>query len=199
LGLLWLIAGCGEEPLAWYTTCGDPACGGYRGPTEGLAVCADEAEGAVCAEAGAECDLQTDCNTRLVCAVEDPKLGEGGCPISRKRHKRDVHYLDAAEVEAVRRDVAAMPLATWRYLDAPPASRPRLGFLIDDRPELPAVALDGEHVDLYGLASMAIAAVQAQERELAALRARTSALEAELKALRDAQPMSSTGTSGFQR
>jgi hypothetical protein len=184
LSLVWMIAGCGTEPLVWYSTCGDPACGGYAGPTDGLPVCEDEAERATCADEGADCDLQTDCNTRLVCAAEDPKSGDVGCPISRKRHKRDIHYLDAAEVEAVRRDVAAMPLATWRYLDAPTASRPRLGFLIDDRPELPAVALDGEHVDLYGLASMAIAAVQAQERELAALRARTVALEAELAALK---------------
>jgi hypothetical protein len=181
--LLPLLLACATAEPAWYSTCGDPACEGYAGPQEGLEPCADQVEGAACAERGAECDLEDVCNTRLVCATEDPKDTEYGCPISRRRHKHDIRYLGPAEVEALRRATIDLPLTTWRYNGSDPAARPRLGFLIDDRPEIPAVAADGEHVDVYGLASMAIATVQAQQSEIAALRREQASLEARLAAL----------------
>jgi hypothetical protein len=187
-----LTLACGEgadsdappaEPV-WFSTCGDPACGGYNGPTDGIPACSEEVEGVACATAGATCDLGDDCNTRLVCATEDPKGDSGGaCPVSRAKYKHDIHYLTADEVDAVRRATLDLPLATWRYNGADPASRARLGFILDDRPTLPAAALDGEHVDVYGLASMAVATVQAQAREIEALRATQASLEARLAAL----------------
>lgn len=188
--LLWALGCPGETeaPLTWFTTCGDPACGGHVDPPAGVPACAGEEVGATCADEGATCDLGDDCNARLICATEDPKSGPGGCPISLRRYKRDVHYLDAAATDALRQQVRDMPLATWRYLDAPAGSPERLGFLIDDRPGSPAVAPTGERVDVYGLASMAVAALQAQERDLEALRARDAALEARLAALEAACP-----------
>ena len=44
----------------------------------------------------------------------------------------------------------------------------------------PAVSPDGTTVDLYGYASMAVAAIQAQEREIAALKGEVAALRHEL-------------------
>ncbi|MCB9682080.1 MAG: tail fiber domain-containing protein [Alphaproteobacteria bacterium] len=180
-----VLAGCADgtgptTTLAWYSTCGDPVCNTYSGPFDGVPVCASESEGASCDVAGATCDLENDCNQQLVCAGEDPKDQTGGCPISLRRYKRDVHYLTPDELGRVGQATRSLRLATWRYLwdagDAPP----RLGFVIDDDPTSPAVAADGQHVDVYGLASMAVAAVQAQQAELDALRARTVELEARL-------------------
>lgn len=179
--LFIFLASCGAEPadeLRWYTTCGDPACAGYAGPTDGLPQCTEEVEGEPCSDAAARCDPEDACNTRLICATEDPKQGEGGCPISRRAYKHDVRYLDPAAVERVRKDALDLPLATWRYNGAPASDPPRLGFVIEDRPASPAVSPDGAHVDVYALAAMAIATAQAQEREIAALRARIDALEA---------------------
>jgi hypothetical protein len=199
LPIMLVVAACGAELVEvdpdptsdpiWYATCGDPACGGYAGPVDGVPACADEVEGAACAAPGAACDLQDDCNTQLVCASEDPKGESGGaCPVSRAKAKVDVHYLSSTELAAVRDATLGIPLATWRYVGADPASRARLGFILDDRPSLPAAALDGEHVDVYGLAAMAVATVQTQAAEFSALRAQQAALEARLAALEGRSP-----------
>jgi hypothetical protein len=189
-----LLGGCDTEPavddpvttdLLWFTTCGDPVCSGNAGPLQGVDVCSDEVIGDVCSQDGATCDLGDECNAVMVCAEDDPKEQVGGCPISRKRHKKDIHYLSDADREQLLTHASELRLATWRYRTAEDESRPRLGFIIDDHPESPGVAQDGEHVDVYGLASLALGAVQAQQQqiatqqhELAELRARLSALEA---------------------
>jgi hypothetical protein len=177
----------GGPPLFWYSTCGDPACSGYRGPTEGVAVCTTEAEGAPCAEAGAQCDMQTDCNTFYVCAAEDPKDQEGGCPRSAARFKHQIHRLDAAGRAQAAAAALAVPLSTWRYTDQDPASPAHLGFIIEDIAPAgdhhPAVRPGGERVDLYGYTSLTLAAVQEQQAQLEALRAHNAALEARLDAL----------------
>lgn len=155
--------GDGDAGLAWYATCGDPACGGYRGPTAGLAVCTDQAEGAACSEDGAACDLEDDCNTQMLCTATDPKASEYGCPQSRAAVKTDIAYLGPAERAQARAALLQTRLATWRYRWEPPTHKPHLGFLIDDQPASPAVAADGAHVDLYGYTSLAVAALQAQD------------------------------------
>lgn len=171
--------------LAWYTSCGDPVCNSYSGPFDGVPLCTEEAAGAACAEEGASCDPVNDCNALLVCATEDPKEQEGGCPISLAKYKKDIHYLEPAEREALREAVASVRLATWRYRDAAEAENPRLGFIIDDQPNgSPAVRPDGGTVDLYGYTSMAIAALQVQQEQITALQAQVVALQAELAQLR---------------
>ena len=168
---------------AWYSTCGDPVCSGYAGPFDGLAVCSAEVEGAACPTEGAECDLETECNTRLRCATEDPKSDPYGCPQSLARTKRDIQYLSPRDRAAARSALLATRLATWRYHWDADDRRPRLGFLIDDQPHSPAVQADGAHVDLYGYTSLTVAAVQAQEEELRAVRAELAQTRAELAAL----------------
>lgn len=178
VGALLACTGDDPEDPFWYSTCGDPVCETYRGPFDGVPACQAEAEGEAC-ESGAldaQCDLENACNQFLICATEDPKDTEFGCPISKRAAKRDIVYVDANEREQLRQQALATKLATWRYRHEGADGRPHLGFIIEDQPGSPAVRADGERVDLYGYASLALAAVQAQEAELAALRAEVAAL-----------------------
>jgi len=179
------------EDLRWYSTCGDPACSGYGGPFDGVALCDDidggaPAEGDACDEAGASCDPVDYCNALMTCAAEDPKDQTGGCPVSKAEHKRDIDYLSPEELAAVQSELMAMKLATWSYTDESPDAT-RLGFIIDDQTVggsgSPAVRPDGERVDLYGYTSMTVAALQSQAAQLEAQAAQVAALEARLKAL----------------
>ena len=52
------------------------------------------------------------------------------------------------------------------------------GFIIDDVVPSPAVQQSGERVDMYGYQTMAVAALQVQARELAALRREVEELKA---------------------
>jgi hypothetical protein len=185
---LVLLAACPtDDPpaeLRWYSTCGSPACGGYQGPFDGVPECTDEVEGEACASADARCDLVNDCDVLLACVTEDPTQQPGGCPISRRKFKRDIHYLDPAEREAAATQALSMGLSTWSYTWDPPGARARLGFIIDDHEGSQAVTADGDHVDLYGYTSLTLAAVQAEHARLDAQQAEIDALRAELAALK---------------
>ena len=182
----WVViaafAACGgSEPpepaeTQWWFTCGDPACSGYGGPFDGVPLCADEVEGDPCDAEGDECDPVDGCNALLTCAVDDPKADPGGCPISLAAYKTEIRYLDDTALRATADEALRLRLATWRYRSEAVGTRPHLGFVIDDRPASPAVATDGRKVDLYGYASLALAAVQVQQAEIAALRAEVEAL-----------------------
>jgi hypothetical protein len=142
-------------------------CGGPR-TNPGVPVCASsDVEGAVCRIEGARCDPQSQCNQLLVCARKDPKSQVGGCPISRLSYKSDVHYLDASELERYQQELLTLRLATWRYKHSP--ARQRLGFIIDDHESSVAVEDPGDRVDLYGYASLAVATLQRQAQQIAAL------------------------------
>ena len=173
-----------EEALRWYSTCGDPSCHGYDGPVDGVPECAAEVEGAACEDATASCDLVNDCNQRLICATDDPKAQEGGCPISAARFKTGIRYLDAPERDALAAELLSTKLARYRYKGASPSSGERLGFIIDDRPGAVAVAPDGAHVDVYAYTSQAVAALQVQAEQIQALRAQVEALTAQVEALK---------------
>ena len=169
---------------SWYTTCGDPSCHGYDGAIDGVPLCASEVEGATCFDTGATCDLQTDCNERLICATEDPKDQEGGCPISRARYKTGIRYLSAGERDAMAAELLSTRLARYRYKGASPETKERLGFIIDDQPASVSVAPDGDHVDVYAFTSQAVAAIQVQQEQITALKAQVEALSAEVAVLK---------------
>ena len=173
------------DDLQWYPSCGDPVCGGYRGPFEGLAVCTAEVEGDACSPRDAACDREDECNSKLICTDSDPRDQEGGCPQSQKSTKTEVVYLSPTDVEAARQEVLSMRLARWRYVWEPPGTAPHMGFMIDDVGPSTAVRPDGERVDLYGYNSLTVAALQAQEQELVALRAEMAALRSEVRAMRE--------------
>jgi hypothetical protein len=103
------------------------------------------------------------------------------CPISRRAAKRDIRYLDADDRRHLADQVLSLRLATYRYREPLPSAASHLGFVIDDvAGPSPSIASDGDHVDLYGYTSMAVAAIQQQAAEIAALRAEVASLRARL-------------------
>jgi hypothetical protein len=167
--------GTPPDSLRLFYTCGDPVCMGHTA-REGVPPCSSESAGDVCRIEGAACDPVDECNRSIVCASADPTLRVGGCPISRRSYKTDIHYLEPDELAHFQREVLNMKLATWRYKHD--ATKERLGFIIDD--EEGSVAVDGKRdmVDLYGYTSLAIAALQLQSREIAALKQELAELRA---------------------
>ena len=107
--------------------------------------------------------------------------------MSIKSTKTDIAYLGPDELKAARDALLDVRLARWRYNWDPPQTQ-RLGFLIDDGPAPVAVQPDGQHVDVYGYASLAVAAAQAQQAELDRQAARLAAQDAALAALRAELP-----------
>jgi hypothetical protein len=169
--------------LRWYSTCGDPACSGYNGPWEGVPACGEITEGDPCEVAGESCDFMSDCNAQMICATADPKQAEGGCPISRTRFKQDIDYLDAAEREHYYEQLLEIDLATYRYRERSDRKL-QLGVILEDNEQAVWVDAANDRVDLYGVASLAVAGVQAQAAELAALRAELDELRRELASMR---------------
>lgn len=170
-----------DDGLQWYSTCGDPVCTGYSKP-DGVPPCTPEQmEGLACDDEGFTCDPMDACNALLVCAAADPKQQEGGCPISRARFKTDIEYLKPADLERLAADLQSLRLATYRYRQAPPGDPPRLGIILEDNEH--GVWVDARHdrVDLYGYASLAVAALQVQQRQIDALKAEVERLSAQLE------------------
>ena len=100
----------------------------------------------------------------------------GNCPISRRMYKRDVHELTRDELDRIYGDLRQIKLTTYQYKNEPVSSPHRLGFIIDDTKTPYPVNPDGNSVNLYGYVSMAVAAIQAQSEEIAALRAEVARL-----------------------
>lgn len=179
--------GSGGGTLAWFTSCGDPVCavGGAGGDDPGLSNCTSGlVEGNPCTDSGATCELSMPtCGEHLVCAKTDPKAQ--GCPISQAKHKRDIHYLTPAELDVVREDLLRVKLAEYSYKTEPEGTAPHRGLIIDDQPNHSAAVLPSrERVDVYGLASMAVATLQRQQEELMTLRTELATMRQELKELK---------------
>ncbi len=155
-------------------------CEGAPASTRGLATCDSLAikRGQSCNANAPSCYVETTCDDGhkaasefLICLDQAP----GRCRTrSAKQFKHDVHYLTAAELDSVVRQVQTLPLATFRYNDQT-GGDPRLGFLIEDAPTAPFV--DGRHVDLYALLSASVAAIQAQDKRIRVLEQRLEQCE----------------------
>ena len=76
----------------------------------------------------------------------------------------------------------ATRLATYEYKSQDHSRH--LGFIIEDDPSSPAVLRGQDRVDLYGYASMAVATLQVQEREIVQLRREVEDLRRELREAR---------------
>jgi hypothetical protein len=174
-------ASSGGSDLKWFTTCGDPVCDSNTTPDS--PVCTTEKAGDACSQAGQTCGLPDGCGADLLCTTTDPTMG-GNCPISRASYKHDIRYLPDGELTRIHDELVAMPLTTWRYNHEGASGREHLGFIIDDNPKSPAVAASGNQVDLYGYMSMAVAAIQVQEKQIEALEHEMKALREELRAAR---------------
>ncbi len=192
-----LLAGCpGDSPtdLTWWE---DPC--GRRDPVErecqGVATievgdeltCADDGMVAqeVCSQEGATCVLRRALaceddpdaiiasSELLTCGTEPP---DDLCPESRRILKEDIRYLDQAGRAELSKQMLALQPASYRYRDPAHGEGPKLGYLLDDAPDLPSSG--DERVDLYAYSTAILVTVQEQQHELEALRA-------ELRALRE--------------
>ena len=102
------------------------------------------------------------------------------CPISQRKMKKDISYLSAEDTQRLSNELMDFRLATYRYKSEGEAERTHLGFIIDDVAPSAAVMSSGERVDMYGYATMTVAALQVQAREMAALRSQVDELKREL-------------------
>jgi len=171
-------AGGGGGGLKWYASCGSPVCMADPAPFDDPSIpnCTTEQMGASCASEGARCDGVLSCGATFICAAKDPTAGPGGCPISRARFKQDIDYLSEAELKDYHDQVMSLPLASYHYKHEPNAPE-QLGFIIEDVE--PSQAVAGDHVNMYGYLSMAVAAIKVQQQQIDALQAELDALRAQ--------------------
>jgi hypothetical protein len=145
-----------------------------------------------------EPNLGTPCSTEgLNCAYTcDIKSGNGGrlcsggiwvsgmgqnCPISSRRYKRGIEYLADGDREALAVELERIRLATYEYKSPALAGKRHLGFIIEDNPDIPAVDVSRTQIDLYGYASMIVAASQVQAKRIDELEREVASLRAELR------------------
>jgi Chaperone of endosialidase len=170
--------------LHWYATCGDPIC---RTPDDaaagdsGVAACTTgQNAGEPCTNGGDSCgDPDRNCGSVLLCTDHDPKVN--GCPVSSRRFKQDIAYLSPSDAEELKAALLNVRLATFRYKQGDPGRH--LGYILEDSPGIPASDLAHTRVDLYAYASMAVAALQVQAREIERLEAEVDALGYEVDSL----------------
>ena len=161
--------------LKWYTTCGDVVCRGYM-PPAGVSPCtAGMMSGDACTMAGGQCDPMSSCNQLMVCAASDPK--SKGCAISRRSYKTNITYLNEQSRASYADQIHKMRLATYQYKSGGP---PHLGFIIEDQEPSMSIDADRDMVDLYGYTSMAVAALQVQQQQIAALQQQLDDLKKQL-------------------
>ncbi len=163
------VAGCGGD-LTWHCAApnADAAC------PAGIPLL-----GSACTTDGKTCTYACGPGNARTCKSGAWYSADGGpCPISTRRAKKNIVYLSQVERQRVADKLARFKLATYEYRDPALAGKRHLGFIIEDVPgSSPAVARDGNMVDLYGYASMLVAAVQAQGQEIAKLKAELARLK----------------------
>ncbi|MBS2018330.1 MAG: tail fiber domain-containing protein [Deltaproteobacteria bacterium] len=196
----WEIRECPKPPPPSPTDCSAPnACG----PAPGIPdqICDDgSVAGAKCvasksgacgwqittcpAPAPDKCGKSTCSKGQTCCSgmpFPEPTCVNGTmCPISQRKHKKDVSYLSESDKQRLSDELLGIPLATYRYKSEGEAERTHLGFIIDDIAPSPAVTSTGERVDMYGYATMSVAALQVQAKEIADLRRQIDDLKTEL-------------------
>jgi hypothetical protein len=106
--------------------------------------------------------------------------------VSRRSYKSDIAYLTPKETTRLHDQLLQFKLATYRYKTEDRSAASHLGFIIDDVGPGPAVGQDGDHVDLYGYSSMAVAAIQTQARQIEQLQREVEELRRELRSRRRA-------------
>jgi hypothetical protein len=157
--------------LHWYLTCGAPVCSGPSADAGVQDASACHALGTSCSNLGETCGGPNSCNQVETCQAFDPQSRPGGCPISSRKFKDDIEYLDPAGLEGLHDEVLRMRLATYNYKGQYADPNPKhLGFIVEDNPESLAVDRGHDRVDMYGYLSMVVATMQVQEKEISDLR-----------------------------
>ncbi len=173
----------GDGPLTYISDCSlthpiaRDTCSGQAPDKRGLQSCASSgiAMGRACADGAPSCYVERDCgggrkavSDFLICAAKPP---DRCYTRSSRRYKQDVSYLSPEERQAVARQIQELPLARFRYQEAPQGPQ-RLGFITEDALASDFVSADGRTVDLYALQAAAIAAIQEQQRRIDVLERR---------------------------
>ncbi len=140
-------------------------------------VCETSFKGSVCGKNVCG-PTQTCCNG--VPFPEPTCFNSTACPISQRKFKKDIAYLTDEDKQRLSSELLRIPLATYRYKSEGEADRAHLGFIIDDIAPSAAVTEKGDRVDMYGYATMSVATLQVQAREIAELRRQVEDLRAEL-------------------
>ena len=165
---------CDTTKVAWHCFDGPKYCASTR-PRIGTACTA----GDTCAfEVAGECG-----QSRMECRAGVWQMANTACPVSTAAAKENIAYVSDSDAEHLRDALMKLPLATYRYKNSDGA--PHLGFIIEDTPlQSPAVLPSRDRVDLYGYVTMAVAALQRQEKDIAALKAEVLRLSQQNAALR---------------
>lgn len=160
-------------PLTWHCEAPNPTptCPAAR-PLLGTA-CPQDSQ--FCAY-GCEPDVSRKCAGGVWVKASAP----GGCPVSTRRAKRDIAYLDAKRLARVAEQARKLRLATYRYKDPAYGERLHLGYILEDSPKALATDRSKQQVDLYSFASMTLALAQQQQRQIDALRRELDALRKRL-------------------
>lgn len=115
-----------------------------------------------------------------------PAIGGLECDngtVSTREQKREIRYLDEAAQGRLALEATQIRLATYRYRTDPPSGKVRLGFIIEDQPSGSVIVRqDRQHVDEYSYASMLLATIQMQAKQIGALEARVKRLESSNRA-----------------
>jgi hypothetical protein len=154
-------------------TCGAPVCRVVDGDAGPLT----NDGGAPCPPLGSSCSVQGQtcgdpatarCGAVEICDTQPQRI----CPVSSRKFKDDIQYVDSAGLKQLHDETIGIHLATYNYKAQVADPNPRhLGFIIEDRPpQSTAVDWSHERVDLYGYLSMVVATIKVQEEEIAELR-----------------------------
>jgi predicted RecA/RadA family phage recombinase len=93
----------------------------------------------------------------------------GATGASLEMFKRDIETVDVGELAA---QALAIDIKSYMYKDGRNGAKRNLGFMINQvGQDSPAVAGDGAHVDVYGFATMLLAVVQTQQKQIERLAA----------------------------
>ncbi len=154
-------------------------------------VCEGTPEELSCGEGEICCEDRCCAGNEQCCTGIPVPAGQGlclpldqSCPRSRRALKKDIRYTTSEEAAGYSAQIQAIRLSTWHYKDEPSSAPRHLGFIIEDGPGPHTVAADGEHVDLYGYTSLAVAALQDQARQIEAMKAELKALREEIAAVK---------------
>jgi hypothetical protein len=134
--------------------------------------------GSACDEADLLCPYGGNCGISRLCNCEYWEPSMNACAISTREAKQDIAYLDRDALSQLAEQALGVRLASYRYREPLSSSERRLGFIIEDSPDLPAVDERAKRVDLYAYASMVLALGQVQAERIRELEARIQELEA---------------------
>jgi hypothetical protein len=107
--------------------------------------------------------------------MSSPPAGGGGSAPSSIEVKKEVAYLDDAARARLAEETMGLKLATYKYKSDD--ARQRLGFILEDSPNVAAADMTAKQVDLYAYTSMVVATVQQQQAEIDALKAEVERLK----------------------